>query len=441
MVPADRPWHEQHRSALFFGAVLAIYLASPIKVQSDTGWSVPLALSLVRDGDLVLEEYAETLAATPDYRVVQDAHGRPRSYFPVLAPMAIAPLLGLFTGAVRLLEPILPGPLGVAAGRWLNHVEATGSIHLPFFDTVEHVFASLFAALAVLLFLGAARQAGASRAAWATALVFALGTSLYSSVSRLLWQQVISIPLTCALLWLLVRPPTRGRGAWMGLLLGLLFVARPTNAVVVLAVCAFLALRRRSQLLPCLAGGLLVATAFTLAAQANFGTLVPPYYGAGRVGAGGTFWEAALGHWFSPARGLAIYSPVLLIGVGAFLWRAVKRDVTALEVLAFVVLLLQWVVISGFPHWWGGHGYGPRLFADALPWASWLLLRPMSDALEPAPRWSRVVPLALAAAFSIALHTIGATSRAPHRWNVDPIDVDAAPARLWDWSDPPFLRR
>lgn len=447
------PLRTRHASArwgsVLFILVLAIYLASPVKVQSDSGWSVPLALSLVRDGNLDLDEYAETFADAPDYRVVTDAHGSARSYFPVLVPIAIAPVLGGFTALVRVFSPLLPAPLKSGADRWLHHVDATGRIDLTFFDTAEHVLASLAAALAVLLFFRAARRAAAAggtegvsiTAAWATALIFALATSLYSSVSRLLWQQTLSIPLTCILLGLLVAPSSRGRGAWVGVVLGLLYVARPTHAVVVIAVCVFLALRRREQLLPCIGGGLLIAAAFTLASQSNFGTWMPPYYGAGRLDGTSSFLEAAFGHWVSPARGLAIYSPILLVGLGAFVWRAIRGRVTALEQLAFSVVLLLWMVIASFPHWWGGHSYGPRLFSDALPWACWLLLQPMTRVVESPIRWRLALPVALLALFSVAMHTRGSTSKAPHRWNVDPVNVDAAPARLWDWKDPPFLRR
>lgn len=448
MTSLRAPMNTSRWGAVLFVLVLAIYLASPVKVQSDSGWSVPLALSLVREGNLDLNEYAETFADGSDYRVVTDAHGSARSYFPVLVPLLIAPVLGGFTALVRVASPLLPEPLNAGAERWLRHADATGHIDLTFFDTVEHLLASLASALAVLLFFLAAKRASlrgngdvSLPAAGATALVFALGTSLYSSVSRLLWQQTLSIPLTCVLLGLLVSPPSRIRGVWIGGVLGLLFVARPTNAVVVLAVCAFLAWKRREQLLPCIAAGLVIAAGFTLAAQLHFGTWLPPYYGAGRLDGTHSFIEAALGHWVSPARGLAVYSPILLVGLLSFVWRAIRREVTSLETLAFSAVLLHWLVIASFPHWWGGHSYGPRLFSDALPWACWLLLQPMTKVLASPLRLRLALPVLLVALLSVAMHTRGATSKAVHRWNGEPTNVDATPARLWDWSDPQFLRR
>jgi hypothetical protein len=41
---------------------------------------------------------------------------------------------------------------------------------------------------------------------------------------------------------------------------------------------------------------------------------------------------------------------------------------------------------------------------------------------------------------SVWINSRGARSPATFAWNHDPVSVDAQPERLWDWSDPPFLR-
>ena len=48
-------------------------------------------------------------------------------------------------------------------------------------------------------------------------------------------------------------------------------------------------------------------------------------------------------------------------------------------------------------------------------------------------------PAALVA-LSVLVNFRGASSPAVYRWNVDPVDVDQRPERLWDWRDPQFLR-
>jgi hypothetical protein len=54
--------------------------------------------------------------------------------------------------------------------------------------------------------------------------------------------------------------------------------------------------------------------------------------------------------------------------------------------------------------------------------------------------------VALASAFvvltaaSFFVHYQGAMRWTSYAWNVEPVDINRAPSRLWDWKDPPFLR-
>jgi len=55
-------------------------------------------------------------------------------------------------------------------------------------------------------------------------------------------------------------------------------------------------------------------------------------------------------------------------------------------------------------------------------------------------------PQPVAAAFVILLavsgwiHSRGALRNDVYLWNVSPVNIDADPARVWDWRDPQFLR-
>jgi hypothetical protein len=97
------------------------------------------------------------------------------------------------------------------------------------------------------------------------------------------------------------------------------------------------------------------------------------------------------------------------------------------------VIGAHWILISIFSHWWAGHSYGPRLFTDVLPYAVYFLVRPVEAR-------RRGAFLAVAAAISVFVHARGSISHATHAWNDGPPDVDAAPARVWDFRDPQFLR-
>ena len=42
--------------------------------------------------------------------------------------------------------------------------------------------------------------------------------------------------------------------------------------------------------------------------------------------------------------------------------------------LALSIVILQILIVSLWPTWWGGYSYGPRLIADALPWMALLAI-------------------------------------------------------------------
>ena len=104
----------------------------------------------------------------------------------------------------------------------------------------------------------------------------------------------------------------------------------------------------------------------------------------------------------------------------------------------------HWVLVSSFPHWWAGHSFGPRYMTDVVPHLCMLMV-PVLERLAALRReggaWRGVAAaMALLAVVSGAIHGRGATSPKPASWNVEPSNVDGHPERLWDFSDPQFLR-
>jgi hypothetical protein len=104
----------------------------------------------------------------------------------------------------------------------------------------------------------------------------------------------------------------------------------------------------------------------------------------------------------------------------------------------------HWLAISSFPRWWGGDAFGPRFFADMVPFLVVLSL-PVLAALAtavPAPRRAVAVGACSALlAASVAINFAGAYLPSTWCWNVVPTNFDARPERLWSWRDPQFLRR
>lgn len=99
------------------------------------------------------------------------------------------------------------------------------------------------------------------------------------------------------------------------------------------------------------------------------------------------------------------------------------------------------LAISAFPHWWAGHSYGPRFFADMVPFLVYFLI-PVVGFLACAakPKWTLMAIFLALAVVSFWINFRGATSFTVYQWDTIPANVDTNPSRIWDWHDLQFLR-
>ena len=82
----------------------------------------------------------------------------------------------------------------------------------------------------------------------------------------------------------------------------------------------------------------------------------------------------------------------------------------------------------------------PAHFASVIPAIlPRLLRRPLPRLAARAGRLLAAVFLVLAG-WGVFVHVHGATSIAANQWSALPVNVDEARWRVWDWSDPQFLR-
>lgn len=418
---------ELRRRALAIGLIsFSVFVASPQRVQSDSVWMVPLALQVVQHGRLTLDDYRATCEQRP--HGCSEFAGHLRSEFPVGPALVAAVPLALFEAGVHLARPLCEGSRQLA--RWEAHAHATTELDLGFFDVTENLVASLCCALAAVFFFLAASRRVPPGSAMLVSAVFAFATPVWSTSSRVLWQSAPALMFSALALWLLVR----ARGTFgVGLALAAAWVCRPTMSLLAVVLVLVVASTRPRELPRLLGGAALVAGAFLGLNQLTLGVWLPPYFQSSRLDLlGATVPEAALAHLVSPGRGVFVFSPVLLLAfIGVV--RALKTR-SALELGLALWLVGHWVVVATFPHWWGGHSFGPRLWAETMVGACWLLL----PALEGPRTWRVLLSLAVVSAL---IHGRGATSKAAWRWNDSPINVDEAPSRVWDWGDLQFLRR
>jgi hypothetical protein len=392
----EPPWVATFGVAL---AALALLLINGRPIPAgDTRVNDRVAASLVTEGDFDLDEYADVEAP-----FVRDIGGHKVSIYPTLSAVLAAPVFA----AVRLVFALDETGLALAG----------------------KLAASLFSAMAAaVLFVAVGRRRG-EKDGIATALVFAIGTSVWST-SQDLWQHPAAVlAIAVALLFLsraLDDPVWAGR---VGLPLGIAFAARHADVALV-ATLAVVAIVRWPKHLPALAlwslPPLLFVAAYNLL---HFGA--PWQQGFGDAGArfDAPWGVGHAGLLISPAKGLLIFTPVVIVGLVGLVraWGSSERPVA---VAALAAAAAHWLFVGRWGEWHGGESWGPRMMTDALP--ALLLFLPEGLDLTRAAG-------ALLALFSCAVQALGAFSydlrweRLYQRPNAQKADV------LWSIEDSPIL--
>ncbi len=469
---------------LIFLAVFAAHAPSSNRTSWDSRWTIPTALSIVREGNIDLDEYGPLVSKENNYAVVR-VDERLYCLYPVGSALAALPFVAATDGAFRL----------AGSDAFAESVKA--GIPERFESAVASALVALTAVMIYLIArLGAAGSGGRCAGpglgvagSLAAVLVFAFCTSAWSTASRAMWQHTPVILMLTLAMYMLLRAcwplSLRGRGCRSSLLgrgwpegpgeggspkpwlaglagspLAFAVVCRPTAVIpaVVLGLYVLLAHRRQFPLFVLCAAA--IALPWMLLNWSIFHSVLPPYYQPRTFGGGGNLLEGIAGNLVSPSRGLLVYSPVLALSVlGAWL-KVRRREFTLLDDCLAAVVVLHLLVVSGllvggYWCWWGGHCYGPRFTTDIVPILIYFLL-PVLGACRPATgefsplsasrRKALIVVVVALCAWSLFANYRGANDRATLRWNRitaagAPANVDEQPWRLWDWSDPQFWRR
>jgi hypothetical protein len=403
---------------LFLGVVLIYNLHDRSILSGDTVPARYLPLSLMRELNFDLDEFPALYAPQVPYYLVQ-INGHIVSAYPpwaaVLAlPVYLLPVLGGLTPQ----SPLLPD--------------------------LEKVAATLITAMSVVIFFLALRRLTRESIAWIIAVIYAFGSSSYSTSSQALFQHGPSQLFLClAIYWLLKGLAMPRFAAYAGLALGSAVICRPSNALLALPIVAYMAVKRRDQLV-----GFLLATLPPVLLLIGYNM---QYFGAPfRTGFiadaidPSRLWNTAAflfntplseglaGVLGSPSRGLFVYSPIFLFSLAgmAIVWGDPQQ--VFLKYLSFAPLLII-LLTAKWMMWWGGHSYGPRILADITPLLC-LYLYPLFERAQSPPLLKLKYVIAGLTALSIGLHALGVFGGGD--WN-GYADVDRHPERLWSWRESP----
>lgn len=425
----DRQLKQRLIAALVLLVIAHALMTSKVEGSGgDSAWFVLSALSIVHQGNLDLNEYEGFARRHEAYRYgIVERDGRTYQFFPPGTTFLLVP----FVAATEFVLHAL------GAESLDEHVRRAGT------ERFEKVLASVWMWFAALGFFILARRHGSFCSSIFSTLVFALGSSVWSELSQAIWSQTaMLLVLVWGLVWLIHQLSSDGNLAGPGAVLGFAFAVRPTAAIPLVFLVLLVWWQARPRVLQFLTGMSISGLALAAFSLTTYGSILPPYYGAGRVGWHSSLPEALIGTLVSPSRGLFVFSPVFLLGLAALPWTLRRRPIKPILLVGLASTVSLWLLVSSFPQWWGGHCFGPRLLADAIPWLA-LTLVPLFDAitsLRSARRYVGLALLLLVTLWSGLVNYRGANSWACRLWNVAPVDVDVAPKRVWDWKDPQFLR-
>jgi hypothetical protein len=397
--------------AIFWAVAVTHFLGLVTSV--DSIWSIPIARSVLNEGNVNLDEYADLLARNHFFGIESIDHHY-YSFFPIGASLLAVPVIGVLDAA------------GIR----------------PHDSKTEKLVASVVVALTAVLLYGLARRSLDIPRALLLTFVFAFCTAAWSTASRGLWQHGPSMLTLTLTLWIIAEARTRPALIVLASLpLAFSYVIRPTNAISIVLLSLLVLIQFRAYFIRFVLLAQVVAIPFVLFSFSIYHSPLPHYYTPARIGHTGALSEALIGNLISPNRGLFVFSPVLLLVVyGA--WLRLRHGAALLDWLLAAIVLLHWLAISSFPHWWGGHSFGNRMFADILPYFMYFLIPVMAALPGPSgPR--RAVRVSVAAtliAISFSINYRGANEPSVYRWNRAPVDIDARPSRVWDWRDLQFLR-
>ncbi|HEV8267640.1 MAG TPA: hypothetical protein VGR00_05385, partial [Thermoanaerobaculia bacterium] len=355
-------------------------------------------------------------AGTLDLRGLPEFRKEPPHYSTVRIGSRLLPSFPLGTALLSL--PYRAAALAISRGKETLELR----------ERWEKSFAALAtAAAAVFLFLAVRRRFG-DPAAFGVTFVFALATPAFSTSGQAMYSTTGEVFFLCLALFLLAgAEESRMVFAAAGLSFGAAFLCRPTALIPAAALAlAFATTRLRAAALA--AGAALSIGLSALWLKSLYGH---PLGGYGLMNGGRSMWNvgsftAFAGSLLSPSRGLIVFFPYLL-----FLAIEVPASDRFSRRLRFAALAAAsgcFALASSYAKWWGGHGLGPRLMAEASPFLALLTLPIFASwpRLGPVRRWG----FAAAVVFSAATQILLVYRAEPDEWNAS-VSVDENPGALW----------
>lgn len=417
----------------FSTAIIAAFLAgltywlSPVTHSPDSRWVLPTAVSLVTEGNIGLNEYRDIIKARGTYGLRRKKREFV-NFFPVGPALIAAP----FVEVMRRHPDSTSKALGIS-------FDGSGGSFLKHRRVIEHLIASIVCGAAVGVLFLMLLPVAAYPLALLLACAAGWSSTLWSVASRGLWQHGPAMLCLGGALAVLVRRSYRAgasQARWfealsLGGLLAAAYLMRPTTAAAIVSIGLYLLFTDRRGLALMILGALPIAIPFVVQNIGWYGDILPPYYRGEGLRVSATVLEAFAANLVSPSRGILFLSAWTVV---SFL--TLRRGMSGLVVCLWGWCAAHLIAVSLFDRWWAGHSFGPRFMSEVLPP---LLILSALGIQRVTRRRAAVAALGALVMLSGALHAAGALSYTTVVWNRYPVDIDAAPGRVWSVLRPQSL--
>lgn len=424
-----------------FAVTSVAFMLSPVWVLADSNYSMLLSENIIRKHSTYLNAYEFPEPIQAAQRCVSPS-ARLRSGF-------LTYQLDRVGGNVVYCYPNGTSILSIPFVALMNvlgvHCYSPDGRCLPLGEgIIQRLLAALLMAGFAVVVFNTATQMLDVGPSLIVAVGVAFGTQVWSTASRVMESHTWLIFLGGLAAWYMLGSETgrakRAHPIVLATLISWMYLVRPTGVIPVVCVTIYVLVFWRRDFIAYSLTGLAWFAGFVAYSWLTFGKLIPDYYLDSRTDFGNLKNLPAI--LFSPSRGLFIFVPAFAFVLYLLVRYRQTLKYLSLAMLALSMVILQILMVSLWPTWWGGYSYGPRLMADALPWMALLAILGLAARAADTSR-IRLVKTEIAVAMillalSVVINGRGAWSYATSNWNAA-FDIDSHPERLKDWSNPQFM--
>jgi len=241
------------------------------------------------------------------------------------------------------------------------------------------ITASFYAALSVVLFYWILKRVSIERR---LNLIFtgfyAFGTLTWSIISRGLWMHTFSqFFFSITLLLLLKSSKTEKLIPWVGFVLGIVVLTKPTNLIFAAIIALYVYVRHKKFFVNFILAALPAILFMAIYNHLTFGNVFSEGYSARNDIAWTTsLRESIPGYLYSPARSFLFISPPLVLAFYAIYKSFKNKGFGKKNNLLYRYLGIGFLLsVVMFAKWWawdGSNGFGYRMLSDFLPFVGLL---------------------------------------------------------------------